>query len=995
MTLLRQKELNLSQPNIDYSQFGGEPVEEEIDYSQFGGDPVKDNEQEESSTYFGLGEVGVELNPFKKDKRSKERINNLKAVVSGETAGFSELIPGFEVEDMTGSTSHKIVGSLLPLGLATKAITLPLNAAAKLSPRFVKPLTSLGNLLGLSAAGGLYEGLEESAEKSLEAGEFVPPSPETILEQGGKWAALDVALRTLGWGGRFAKGLYDASVESGKPVTEVLKETIQQSNAYKQGEKIVEKALSILEKKPIEQIEKEIAQKITSQQKASQKFTEYGLDNFIQESIENGMIKDPYAFENFINNSPTLKKKADKIVEDLGKPLSEIIDDLTGRTSLKPKNQIKIDASQQAIEEQVEKRTADLRNKKIEVKDFSKIEQAPPKPYLPAEFEAETIAEEVMSKDLVEKIESTAQRATSDLELGKNIKGDIERTIETSKKETDALYEIAKKGEEKKFPKLQKTANAIVEQINKIRIGGLNLTPEGYAKADKQLVQTLTDLGYAVEMDASGNIVRAVENSRQPLSKVIEVKRRLNNIINYDLLDTSAQDFLKDPVFQLRDGIRKGYGPKTSPARKAFEEAESKFGEFAEKKGKKAIRNMRTTEKPESIAKTIKTPSGLEDVKQVVSPEQFAQIEREILEEIKGLNEQKAAEYYREIRPSLSSDSRAIAEEIIQSKAPKNSPTRKVAQREAIQKKAIDDIAKATITGQRPEVALDLWKTKEGQQLIKQALENNPNKKEVLKYLQDQSFKDFYSSIVNEEGVINFNKLDQMLADKATAANIRMVAGEDGYQFLKQSEQLSERIKKNVSMIEGKINKGSAKERAAIEREIEKKGKERLSRTKEKNVNEQKAIQESKEAEKQAIKDRYQDAIEESIGKKSASNRKAVQKQETRSGQRKFEEIKGKRAAEAMEKKAAEEALEKDNIIYKLDEFLTSKYGFKARGVLSLYGLFNYPTETLLYGGAFEGFLHLIKNKRVQQAFQKAALPKSSPIELIRALDSLFQELDQ
>src|SRR5690242_16884636 len=55
--------------------------------------------------------------------KAAENRNFVKSIASGITAGFSEMIPGLNVdEDLPGSTIGKVGGSLLPLGLATKAI---------------------------------------------------------------------------------------------------------------------------------------------------------------------------------------------------------------------------------------------------------------------------------------------------------------------------------------------------------------------------------------------------------------------------------------------------------------------------------------------------------------------------------------------------------------------------------------------------------------------------------------------------------------------------------------------------------------------------------------------------------------------------------------------------------------------------------------------------------------------------------------------------------
>lgn len=490
-------------------------------------------------------------------------------------------------------------------------------------------------------------------------------------------------------------------------------------------------------------------------------------------------------------------------------------------------------AARAALDREIEEKAQAFKKRKIEQKDLSKLEHTPAEPYLPSEFSAETIAEKAINEDLDKATNKIAKRATSDKALGESIQQDIESSIAADKEETDALYAIASEGQELKNVNLQKTANAIVEELKKLQSGKLTLSPEGYAKAEKQLFQALEDIGYHVNIDEKEQIYQAIKNKTVNLKDAIEIKRRLNNIIDYDLKETSAQRFLKSPAHFLREDIRRGYGPKTSQQRKAYEKAEKLFGENAEKQKRKSIVSTRYSEKPEQIAKLIKTPSGLSDLKQIVSEKQFKQIERELLEHIKNLPEEKAKNFYREVRPELSQDTRVLAEQLIDSKAPLASPERKVLQRAKIQEKVLDDIAQSTITGVRPKYALDLWKTKEGQQLIKHSLKDNPNKDEVLKYLSDTSFNDFAASIVDKEGKVNFEKLNDLLKDPATLENIKMVAGEEGVQFLKQLETLANEVKKNYSFLEGIADKGTEKQRAELDKSLRARFKEKVSRHKE------------------------------------------------------------------------------------------------------------------------------------------------------------------
>lgn len=509
-------------------------------------------------------------------------------------------------------------------------------------------------------------------------------------------------------------------------------------------------------------------------------------------------------------------KQAEALGGSEEKVAKTALDILEGRT---PESAQKI--AQQQIDQQATQKAKSLKDRKVEVKDFTKLNHTPPMPYLPGEFQFEKVADSAINTDLQASIDAVGERAASEKVLGENIQKDLEQQFDIRKQQADELYTEASEGMEMKFVNLNDTATSLFKQIQKIQKGSIKLSPEGYTKAEKQLLQALEDIGFAPVLDEDGKrVIDIIKVSDTELSKAVDIKKRLNNIIDYDLKETGAQDFLKDPTHSLRGDIRRGYGSKENSQRIAFEKAEKLFGENAQQAKKKSISSSRYSDKPESIAKLIKTPSGLHDLKQNVSPDQFKQIEREVIEHINSLPEDKARNFYREIRGDLSSDAKVVAEEIIESKAPLTSSNRKQVQRSKIQDSILEDISKASITGERPEKALNLWKTREGQQIIKHSLEENPNKKQIIDYLSETSFNDFASSIVNPSGEINFKKLNDFIKDPATRENIRLVAGEEGLNFFNQLEKISNEAKRNFNIIEGVIDKGSASERAKIDKAI-------------------------------------------------------------------------------------------------------------------------------------------------------------------------------
>lgn len=677
-----------------------------------------------------------------------------KGLIAGGTLGISKLIPGLKPGDNIAALGSEFIGSFIPISGLANVISKPLlNLAAK-SPILQSQMSSLASLMGMATTGAVVGGLEEATK----SGKFEMPSTEDVISHGAIWAAIDAAVRGVGFTGRFAKALYNAVKGSGSSEAKIMNELASRIGTESLGEspeKISEKAIQILDE--------------LGQQKATKE----------------------------ISLSEKTPSKTEKISERF---------------------------------KDIETTASDLKEKKVVKLDFNKPDQKVPKPYLPAEFEVEKIADEAINNEVNQAIEEFAPAAENEMAFGKDVIADIEATNKKVEEVYDNLYQEATKGTANKNANVEKTANSILDQLKKLSEHDLKTIPEGYKKVSGQLTSMLEDLGYTVIHDVNGKIDKLLKVNDVNLNKVIELKRRGNKLVNYDLKKTGAQDFLKGPLDSLRGDIRTSYGPKTSPERKAFEKAETMFGENAERLKRQAAKTARYTEKPESIARLVKTPSGLQDVKQIVSPEQFKKIERSLLDHMKKMEEGRARAFYKELRPQLSRDAQAIAEQIIESKIPKKTPGKMELMRQKIKTSFMDDLAQSSITGERPDKALKLWKTNEGQQIIKEALNDNPNKKEILDYLTDQSFKDFSQSIMNEEGAIDFKKLKSLVNDKATAENIRMIGGDDAVNFLKQAEQLSQRVERNAEIIKGKIDKGSIRERKEVSELAAVRGEQKLGK---------------------------------------------------------------------------------------------------------------------------------------------------------------------
>ncbi len=158
----------------------------------------------------------------------------------------------------------------------------------------------------------------------------------------------------------------------------------------------------------------------------------------------------------------------------------------------------------------------------------------------------------------------------------------------------------------------------------------------------------------------------------------------------------------------------------------------------------------------------------------------------------------KAKDTIRNIGNELSPKGREIANKIVEGKLPtvKSLPS----QRQRLKADFIKGLSKDILQGQRPQNALDLWKTKKGQMFIKDSLKGNPNEESVLNYLEKQSFFDFAKSILTPEGQVNFKNFKLLIKDPATRTNLELVGGKDAVKFFDNLEMFSNKLDKNLDL---------------------------------------------------------------------------------------------------------------------------------------------------------------------------------------------------
>lgn len=656
-----------------------------------------------------------------------------KGALSGATLGLSEYIPGFKPTE-----EEQLSGA----GKFAGSI-LPIS---RLYNWIGKPLVNLASkspyaskaLQSLASLTGW--GLTGATYKGVEDTiQGKPPSAENILQHGAEWAALDAALQTIGATGRFAKWVIDKAKGEKKAGWEVINDLLtnmkNEGIDISQTDRVTAKVLSELEKP---------------------------LPKATKEATEIKLSKEP---------EPTKTEK-------IGKEVLE-----------KPETQPKLDIAYKKLQP-------------IEYKTVTENAEALAEPSKPRDVQVDNTVEKLAKERTESLVEDVGQTTETYKEFGENVK----EGIETGFKQAEKLYEPLYKEVEQKAKNITykpkntiQLANDILENIN-----SLKTKPEGYKKVISTLEDALSDMGYVTVpmgnrliLETKGGLKPFSTVVEVPLSKTMELARRLNKIADYDIVGPSIKKQINRIASELKKDIRSTLKSADENAYNKFMEAESKYAETAKKYGNDAIHEIRGQQKPEKIASSILEPSTLEKLKNVSSPEQYNRIQRQILDHLKEMSYDKAFKQYQQLNPFLDKKASDAAKSIIAGKAPKGKPSMP----DAIKSGIINELNHSFAKGVRPKKVLDLWKTSRGQKLIKDALKDSPNKKEILDYLNDQSLYDFATTVVDKTGKINFKELSEFLKDPAFVANLEMAGGKEAVKFFRELKIKSDILNFNADKL--------------------------------------------------------------------------------------------------------------------------------------------------------------------------------------------------
>lgn len=471
----------------------------------------------------------------------------------------------------------------------------------------------------------------------------------------------------------------------------------------------------------------------------------------------------------------------------------------TQRVAAKAMTIIEEMAEGKAPKERTEVRT--VTEKKFKEMDNSLDQLA--EPILPEAQEPKlsvnSMVEDAEAKAVRQRIDSIGRRTVEDSELGKQIQEGINTAREDAKAQYKPFYDEVDEGARYITTTPKQSAQRAGDLVKTLE--ELKTRATGDTTVINSLEDVLEDLGYTVQRKKApkgkkGPIELIVQNGEVPLPKLMQLGRKLNEVVRYDSLDKIASDKLKKIATDIKQDIRTAL-KKEPDLLAAFELAEEAFGVNAEKFGRDSIRKIRSTEALEGIVKNIESATALKDLRSVLQPSTMKNVERQLLEKMNKMSHHKAEDFLRKIKSGMSKESQQVADQIVQSKVPINKQSIR-GRRDRLHEVIDDDLVTAMNTGKRPNQVLDLWQNPRGQKLVKEALATHPQKKELIKYLQDQTLNDMARSIVSKDGTIELAKLNELMNNPAIRNNLEQLGGKEAVEFFEKLSERSKNLKKNA-----------------------------------------------------------------------------------------------------------------------------------------------------------------------------------------------------
>ena len=323
-------------------------------------------------------------------------------------------------------------------------------------------------------------------------------------------------------------------------------------------------------------------------------------------------------------------------------------------------------------------------------------------------------------------------------------------------------------------------------------IGDLETTTPAYTKPASKILNA-----QGVPITAAEEIAAVSKPKKAKANDLVDLVQRANNFINYDSQYREQSHRLKPIVATLRRET--GDILSKNPAAKSlYNQANELHGRNAEVWGTKYMRSVRFSENPEDIIGKTKKASNMANLKHAITdPAMQGLAERMVVEDITQSGSSSAnRNALRELEPELRPGTRTAARELIDVKDPLTSS----GGRAAVRNQILKDAAQSVNTGKRPDQILQLMETQKGYNIVKESLQSTPQGRELFKSFERLFLEDFFNSIKNKEGQIDFKKTKEVFKNRDVKNVVQEIGGDTLVKRFNQLESFAQSFENNMEM---------------------------------------------------------------------------------------------------------------------------------------------------------------------------------------------------
>lgn len=339
-------------------------------------------------------------------------------------------------------------------------------------------------------------------------------------------------------------------------------------------------------------------------------------------------------------------------------------------------------------------------------------------------------------------------------------------------------------------------------------IGDLETTTPAYTKPASKILNA-----QGVPITAAEEIAAVSKPKKAKANDLVDLVQRSNDFINYDSQFREQSHRLKPIVNTLREEV--GDILSKNPAAKSlYNQANELHGKNAEIWGTKYMRNVRFSENPEDIISKTKKASNMRNLKEAINnPAMQGLAERLVIEDITQSGSSSAnRNALSAIEPELRPSTRTAARKLIDVKDPLTSS----GGRAAVRNQILKDAAQSVNTGKRPDQILQLMETPKGYNIVKESLIGTPQGRELFKSFERLFLEDFFTSIKDKSGKIDFNKTREVFKNRDVRNVIQEIGGDTLIKRFNQLESFAQSFENNMQMYKSPETK-SFMQRAALE----------------------------------------------------------------------------------------------------------------------------------------------------------------------------------